>query len=413
MSRKNSTLIIFVAILLIVGGLIYFYFSSSGSQSVTNVTPITVNPFGSTPGNVIVGTGTTTGVVDQATSPITNTKELTQLYRNPTSGSVFFINNNNKNVLRFVDRAVGNVYEYILETKTGEVKRITNTTIPKIQEVVWSNLGNDLIFRYLDGDTDNINSFSGKIKNNSTSTDQPQELNGLFLSANIKQLSISPTGNKIFGLVDKSDKSGTYGFTTNLDGSSKKIIFESPISYFNISWPKESTITLTTKPNYRDTGLLYFFNTQTYSVEKILGNILGMSTLTNNDTNLVAYSYSAENSFVLNVYDVINKINKDILIKTLIDKCVWGNKNNKILYCAIPKTIPQDNYPDAWYQGLQSFSDNIWQIDTETGNIELLYQIGVNEGDIDAFDFKISLDDKYLSFSNKNDLSLWLLNIEE
>ena len=413
MSRKNSVLIIFIAILLMVGGLIYFYFSSGGDQDTTNVPSITANPFGNVPGNIAVSTSTKTGDNDQTVDQVISTTRLMQLYRNPTSGSVFFTNNNNQNVIRFVDRAVGNVYEYIPEIKNGGVKRITNTTIPKIQEVVWSNSGSDLVFRYLDGDTDNISSFSGKIKTISTSTDSFQELTGLFLPTNIKQLSVNPTGNKIFELVDKSDKSGTYGFTTNLDGGGKKMIFESQISYFNISWPKENTVTLTTKPNYKDTGLLYFFNTQTYSVEKILGNILGMSTLTNNDTSLVAYSYSTESSLAFNVYDVANKISKDILIKTLVDKCVWGSKNDKILYCAIPKIIPLGNYPDDWYQGLQSFSDNIWKIDTETGNIELSYQIGVNEGDIDAFDFKISLDDKYLSFSNKNDLSLWLLNIEE
>jgi len=415
MSRKNSILIVFAIILLIIGGLLFFYFSSNNaSKNTTNTTQTTTNPFGNTSVNKPVDTNTQTGGNNQTFDTVKNLSKLIQLYRNPTSGSIFLVNKSNQNILRFIDRAVGNVYEYMLENQTGEVQRITNTTIPKIQETVWSSSGSDLVLRYLDNDTDNISSFSAKIKNGSSSVDSLQELTGTFLSPNVKQLVINPAGNKMFGLVDKSDKSGTYGFTTNLDGSNKKIIFDSPISYWNISWPKENAIALTTKPSYRDVGLLYFFNTQTYSMDRILGDITGISTVVNKEASLVAYSYSMDNSFSLDVYDTINKISKNLKIKTLADKCVWGNNNTKILYCAIPQTIIGGDYPDVWYKGLQSFSDNIWKIDTDTGNITELYKIGSDENaNIDAIDLKISLDDQYLAFSNKTDLSLWLLQLGE
>jgi hypothetical protein len=414
MSKRNSILIIFAVILLIIGGLLFFYFSSNNTnKNTTNTTQNTTNPFGNTSTNKTTATSTQTTGNNQNTGTIKNLAKLIQLYKNPTSGSIFLANKNNQNILRFTDRAVGNIYEYVPETQTGDAQRITNTTIPKIQETVWSNSGDSLVLRYLDDNTDNIISFSSKIKISSSSADSVGEITGSFLSSNIKQLVINPAGNKIFGLVDKSDKSGTYGFTANLDGSSKKTIFDSPISYWNISWPKENIITFTTKPNYGDEGLLYFFNTQTYSMDRILGNITGMSTVVNKDANLVAYSYSINNSFSLDVYDVTNKISKNLKIATLADKCVWGNNNTKILYCAIPQTIVGDNYPDAWYQGLESFSDNIWKIDIETGAVEEIYQIGSNENaSIDAFDLKISLDDQYLTFSDKTDLSLWLLQIK-
>jgi len=411
MSRKNSILIIILSLIFIIGGLLFFYFSSNKSATTTQTTN-TTSPFGNVSGNTI---NTNTNQTNQNNQVSGGTQKklskLIQIYRNPTSGSVFFTSKNNQDILRFIDRAVGNVYEYSPETQTGEATRVTNTTIPKIQETVWASSGNNLILRYLDNDTDNISSFSAKVKS-SSSTNSLGETTGLFLTSNIKQLVINPKEDKIFALIDKSDKSGTYGFTTNLDGGGKKTIFDSPVSYWNISWPKESIVTFTTKPSYRDSGLLYFFNTQNYSMDRILGGINGMSTLTNKDTTLVAYSYSINNSFSLSVYDTANKINKDIQVSTLADKCVWGNKNNKVLYCAVPKTINSDNYPDTWYQGLESFNDNIWIIDTETGDGTILYETGINENNfIDAFDLKISPDDKYLSFSNKNDLSLWLLDL--
>jgi len=413
MSKRNSILIILAIVLLIIGGLVFFYFSNNAPKNIETIPITTTSPFGNTSGNKTSATGTQTTENTQTTTT-KNLAKLIQLYKNPTSGTVFFLNNNNQNVLRFVDRAVGNIYEYIPENQTGEAQRITNTTIPKIQETAWSNTGNNLVFRYLNDDTDNIDSFSATIKANSNSSDVPGEITGSFLSSNIKQLVINPKGDKIFGIVDKSDKSGTIGFTANLDGGNKKIIFDSPISYWNVSWPKENTILLTTKPNFRDFGLSYFFNPQTYSMDRMLGGVVGMSAIANKDASFIAYSYSENSLFYLDVYDVINKISKGFKIATLSDKCVWGNNNTKILYCAIPNFITPDNYPDVWYQGLQSFNDNLWEIDIESGTMTEIYQIGLNENvDIDVSDLKISLDDQYLSFSNKNDLSLWLLQIKE
>ena len=396
-------------------GFFVFFYSSSKTGTGGGETTETTSPFGDVGADKNFGTSTVTQQTDQFSGgTLKPSNKLIQLYKNPTSGSVFFINKNNQNTLRFVDRAVGNVYEYLPEGQTGEVQRVTNTTIPKIQETVWSNTGNNLILRYLDNDTDNINSFSAKIQINTDLPDSLGEITGLFLPQNIKQIVINPKGDKIFTLLNKSDKSGTYGSMSNLDGSNKKTVFDSQISYWNISWPKENTITFTTKPTYKDDGFLYFFNTQTYSIDRVLGNITGLSTITNKDASLVAYSSSINNTFYFNIYDVLNKVSNNLQIPTLVDKCVWGNNNIKIIYCALPKNIPSDTYPDVWYQGLVSFNDDIWKIDTETGNIEVVYQIGYDDGfDIDAFDLKISPDDKYISFSNKKDLSLWLLEIND
>lgn len=413
MSRKSSILIIIAIVLVIIGGLIFFYLSSNKTPAPVTETPQTTNPFGNTTGNrdnIIDGqTGNS-----QSTSTSKNLAKLIQIYRNPTSGSIFLSNKSNQDVLMFVDRATGNTYQYIPEEQTGEAKRVTNTTIPKIQETVWSSSGKNLVLRYLDNDTDNISSFAAKIEIGSSTVESSGEIIGSFLASNIKQMAINPKGDKIFNLVDKSDKSGSFGFTTGLGGDSKKIIFDSPVSYWNISWPKDNTIVFTTKPSYRDYGFLYYFNPQTYSMERILGNIVGLSTLVNKDASLVAYSYTSDNLFYLDVYDAVSKISKNIKISTFADKCAWGNKNSKILYCAIPEISIYDNYPDVWYQGLVSFRDNIWKIDTETGKTEEIYFVGSNEiADIDGFDMKVSLSDQYLVFSNKNDLSLWLLDISQ
>ncbi len=418
MSKRNSIILILLAFILIMGSLIFYYFSNGNTpaQNPQNITPAQGNLFGNAPSNATNIVSTTTEEQNQAAGPVKNPPRLAQIYKNPTSGSVFFTNKNNLNVLRFISRSSGNAYEYLPSSETMEPLRITNTTIPKIQETVWSVTGDNLVLRYLDSISDNIVSFSAKIMSGvgtSSASANTGEITGTFLNPNIKELVINPKGDKIFGLLEKNDKTGSYGVLYSFNNTSKKQIFDSPISFWRISWPKENIITFTTKPSYLDFGYLFFFNMQTGATERILGDALGMSTLTNSDASEVAYSRSQDNSFILDIYDVKNKTNKDF-IPTLADKCVWGIKNTDILYCAVPQNIPAGAYPDDWYQGLTFFSDNIWMIDAKTGATKLIYQIGLNENaNIDAADLKISNDDQYLAFSNKADLSLWLLKIGE
>ncbi|MFA6340778.1 MAG: hypothetical protein WCX27_00855 [Candidatus Paceibacterota bacterium] len=409
MSKKISTIIIILVILGIIGGLLFFYFRNTETTPTQLFTePTTENPFGSSPVNK---TPVTTNVTDNGQSTIVkNTAKLIQVYKNPNSGAVFFTNKNQSDVLRFIDRATGNAYEYIPESQTGEASRITNTTIPKIEEAIWSLDGNSVVLRYLDNETDNIVSFSAKISISSSTA--MGEMNGSFLAKNIKELVTNPSGNKIFELLNKTD-GGSYGITASFDGSGKKQTFDSPVSFWNISWPKEGIITLTTKPSFQDPGFLFFFNTQTGLMDRVLGNIAGLSTLTNNDASLVAYSTSESDSFTLDVYDVKKKTSSGLSMQTLADKCVWGVKNSAVLYCAVPQGPTSDSYPDAWYQGTESFNDAIWSINMANGATTLLYQTETNDISFDAFDLKVSANDRYLSFSSKNDLSLWLLDIRE
>jgi len=415
MTKRNSIIIILLALAFIIGALLYFYFSIGNApiQNPQNITPAQGNIFG----NSLNTTNVTPATEEQnpVAGQVKNLPKLLQIYKNPTSGSVFFTNKNNQNVLRFISRSNGNAYEYLPVSETGEPTRITNTTIPKIQETIWSSDGDNLILRYLDSDTDNIVSFSGKIAVAGTSSapGSSGEITGSFLSPNIEQLVTNPKGDKSFGLFEKNGRSGSYGITYSFGDNSKKQIFDSPISLWNISWPKENTITFTTKPSSGYLGYLFFFDTQTGVMDRILGDVPGLSTLTNSDASLVAYSKSeADGSFSLRAYDVKSKTNKDFKMLTLSDKCVWGVKNADTLYCAIPKDIPAGSYPDDWYQGLTFFSDNIWMIDFKNDLIKQVYEIGSNENaKIDAINLKISNDDQYLTFSNKSDLSLWLLKI--
>ncbi|MBU6370741.1 MAG: hypothetical protein KGH93_00950 [Patescibacteria group bacterium] len=410
MSRRTAIIAIIAVAILIIGGLYLWYSGSSGNKQASATATSTANPFGAAPGNA-AGTGANNAGISGGNAG-TAKGRLVELSANPTSGSVFFATSSNQDVLEYVDRATGNVYQYVAQTRTGQPVRLTNTTIPKIQQTVWSAAGQSAIYRYLN-DAGEIVSFSGTMQFASSSGGLGS-IGGVFLVRNLVSLAADPAGKQVFGILEKDDGSGSYGIVSNFDGTKRKEIVASPVSFWNVAWPAENTITMTTKPASEEYGYLYFLNPQTSAFTRILGGIAGLSTRVNSDASKVAYSASANGSVELSIYTVANGTMQDTGLATLADKCVWSAKSKNILYCAVPQIIASDSYPDAWYQGTESFSDNIWTIDTDTGATTELYQIGKNENaSIDAMNLVVSPDGNYLAFQNKNDLSEWVLDINQ
>jgi hypothetical protein len=419
MSKRNTILIIIIFFIVLIGTFFYFYFFSENKTNKNNPEPTEEFPFGTTQNKETnINNNTNNGSIldnlfgnnSSSTENTYNNIKLRQIYKKPVSG-MFFINKNGIMSINFLDRASGNIFNYQTNNPTLDPVRITNTTIPKIQESVFFNGGQSIILRYID-DLSEISSFIGKI---STSSDPNiNEINGEFLLKNIREIVTSPENKNIFELID-NPKGGISGYTySTTTPTNKKEIFNSPISLWNISWPKEEIITFTTKPNYKEPGFLFFLNTKSLSFDRVIGNVTGLTTNTNNTTELVSYSENKANSLKLNIYDIKNQENKNIELNTISDKCVWGNLNTKTLYCAVPNNIPKGNYPDDWYQGNISFNDGFWQINTEEGTTKNIYENKEeNSLNIDAIDLKLSPDDKYISFINKNDLSLWLLDLTE
>jgi hypothetical protein len=414
MSKKTSIILILLVFILAFGWLLFNYFSNNNNQTDIQTEVTTEFPFGKTSTD---SGGGASGVENQNNTseniPSNNNRstnenylKLKQIYSKPISGLTF-----SSNKIKFVDRSSGNIYEYDT-LKKEESKRITNTTIAKIQSTSWSKDNDSIILKFVD-DENNINFFSGKI---GTSTDgEVGEIKGnLLLTKNTIDSLINPAGDKVFELIKKIDRNGSYGTLSSINGENKKQIFDSPLFLFNIDWINENIITFTTKPSYKDSGFLYFFDIKNNTFNKIIGSIKGLTTNTNKNIDLLAYSNSINNSLSFDIYDIKTRENKKINIKTLSDKCIWSDNNSKHIYCAVPKNIPSANYPDEWYQGIVSFNDDFWMIDTEEGTTKLIYENSTDSGlTLDTFDLKLSSDDKYLAFTNKNDLSLWLLELPD
>ncbi len=404
MTKKTAIIIILISILIITGALFYYYFYYSTTPTIDSDTTQngnTENIFGGTSGDKQFGTnGTNQG---NTPAPTIHLETLRQIYTKPTSGSVFF-SRDSKAIMRFTDRATGNTYEYIPETGISAI-RITNTTKTKIHEAIWAPDGNHVLLRTLSDDNNTINTFNASVRISTTTSNVINgELAGDYLPINIGAIAINPKGDKIFGLSKNSD-GGSIGTLYSFTDKNQKKIFESPIGLWDISWPNDNTVLFTTNASHSDQGFSYFLNPLTASFEKITGNAYGLSSLANNNSSLTVFSKIINNTEKINIYDAKTKKINDLDISTMADKCAWGRTENKNLYCGVPSSWPSGLYPDAWYQGSVKFTDNIWFINPNKTTEQLV------ETKADMMDIQISSDDKYLSFRNKNDYSLWVLDI--
>jgi len=256
----------------------------------------------------------------------------------------------------FLERKSGNLYEI---TPTNDIQRLTGETLSDLQEVYWGQdrVGQRLITRLTK--LNQIITISGLIKK-ASSTDSLGTISNQILGANISALAISPNGNQFFTLENTPD-GGVTGYLNDWTGKNKKKVWAFPFGDWRVAWPQANVISLTSTPSGSEDGYLYFLNPTTSAFTKILRGVKGLTVSVTPDGQKLIYAGNSLGGFTTYLYNVTTQKTLALGLNTLPEKCVWADKN--ILYCAVPRSIPNGLYPDNWYQGKVTFVDDIWKID--------------------------------------------------
>lgn len=236
--------------------------------------------------------------------------------------------------------------------------------------------------------------------------DKKYTISGFFLPQNITSISMNPAGDRVFYIQE--DNIGVIGIIRNLITETKKTIFESPFKEWTSQWETINSIELTTKPSYDINGFSYNLTADTGRYFKSLKETKGLTTKESPDGTYLLIHESDTNSPKLSIYDRETKRKRPLNIQTHTDKCTWSD-NSKHLYCGMPGSLGYGNeYPDIWYQGIETYSDSLWKINAETLQEDLLSDIPREYSkniDIEM----INIDDKseYLYFIDKKTEFLW------
>ncbi|MEN9405277.1 MAG: hypothetical protein RLY47_236 [Candidatus Parcubacteria bacterium] len=304
--------------------------------------------------------------------------------------------------VRFVERETGHINDISLET--GEELRVTNTTIPAIQEVLWGENGSSVALRYLTEDNETIETYVARLK--TTMRPDPYDLTGIFFPQNISSFSLSATGSEAFFMTMTQNQG--VGKLSTLTNQNQKTVFASPLREWVSSWETSEEIFVTSKPSVSAAGVSYALQKDGGATRVISGN--GLTVLPSPSGTRVLYTTASQNTLRSFVLTRATQETKPLSVRTLPEKCVW--RDDDVIICAIPDNIPA-NTPDAWYQGNTSFNDSIWVIDVANEIYDFLYAPEDTDANqtMDIINLDLSDDGTILSLINKKDLRGWVADV--
>ncbi len=403
MSKKTFTLIILTLIGILTFCIWFFFFKTPTGDGPKPITDPNLFPFGegsnqpSVP--VVKPVATSSNPNNLSSVPPLRIPKLRQVSKVPTTGATIQ-NATTSTIIRFIERATGHIYE--TTTDSLDTKQISVTTIPKLQKAQWGGSLDELVIQYIKDEGETIKTFYGKIATSST-------LSGVFFEDGLENINI--LGNKAFYF--SKNGSQTLGIQSNLDDTKKTALFSSSFGEWASTWNASSSILLFPKPSKEVLNLVYSLDTKTGNYVKVAGPIAGLYGVSNGDGSKILLTASENNTIATAVYNKKTSETKVISgIRTFAEKCVWGKKDMKTVYCAVPQTIPIGNYPDAWYEGSTHFKDSLWKINTETGETQELTDLTVEAGEeIDVADIQIDSKDTMLLFTNKNTETVWAYDV--
>ena len=332
------------------------------------------------------------------------TASLFRISNTPVVGAMVF-KRGGEIFVRYIDRATGHIYDTNLATLTKT--KVTNQTLPKIYEAYFRPDGNAVLLRSLKNDSDVVENLTLTLTPpKGTSTDTLYAVSSTLLRGDIGSVTAGVDNSLLYALRDTSSI-----VSSTFSGTGVKTLFTSPFTDWRLATAGNNLVVYT-KASANMHGFAYTLNTSSRAFTKILGPLNGLIAIPNTAGNRVLYSYVENDKTRLFAKNLTNNTLTEILPVTLAEKCVWSVKKAGIFFCGAPINEPGIGEPDSWYRGATHFSDRIWLFDTNTEIAQSLAEPKTALGvDIDIVELKLSPDEDYLIFTNKNDLSLWALRM--
>ncbi len=304
-----------------------------------------------------------------------------------------------KKIIRYVSRSSGYVYEI---EDGGVPLQITNIYIPNIYEAVFGDKNQTALLRFLRDDNKTIATYSVPIpplNPDGTRTQKP----GTYLPDNIETVASSPDSTQLARLT--TDAQGTALTFSTFVNSKISLLLRTTFREWLVSWQAPKTMYLQTKASAQALGYLYKLDTTEKKLRRVVGDVNGLTTSVSPSGTYVLYSQSGSSSFVTKLLNTKTNTTRTLNLAILPEKCTW--LINEDLVCGGAQGTPSAQYPDDWYKGLVSFTDNIYRIYSATLTYDTLYEGGAQSFDITA----LSVDEanRLVYFIDKTTGLLWQL----
>lgn len=360
----------------------------------------------STTGSTQVG-DTSTG--EPVISSGVSTQKIFKITDGPVAGAALLVTTRpTTTVARFVLASNGHILDLPLDTPGAVPRAISNTTIPGITGVLWSEQGRGALMQYIDSDALKTAHFALPAAASTSST--PVRVQ--FLPAGVMSPAVSPDGVSVAYLIKTA--AGADGYTAKADGTGAKKVFSLPFSQLLLSWPSTDTLLAGTAPAAGVPGAVFSINAKTGGSSALL-YASGVTATANRTFGTIVYQTADSSTRATYARDTKTGLSKALSFDPLPEQCAWSIASSTTLYCAAPLSAVPANYLDLWHAGVAGVADGIIAFDFSTGRSYLAAAPGGSEGgeESNIAELAVSPDDKYLLFVRKGDRSLWAVRLSQ
>lgn len=384
--KKTIFIIIGVLIIILVIG-VWAYLFTYGSPKNSNDIFATFG-FGKDTSVVVETDPTRVDVQNETASGLP--QKLRQLTTRPVAGAVITSSD-----VTYVEQGTGHIYT--INLNDGNETLINGTTIPQTDGAVFSADGTYVaITSYTTQGAKTIIGIAKQSQNESVD-------DWFTLPLNASNITFGDTETDTAYYIIK-EQDGASGYTYTMSKNAGSQLFKTALRDINALWGNPMYVHTT--PTSYEEGHLY----------KVVGN--DVSYVTKGGNGLVGFRYddgvvvTHTNDGVQDIVAISNDGREGAQSLPFIpEKCVKNPSTEHSAYCAVPTNINTGVFPDSWYKGVISYSDILWVMNIESGEVKRLSDFLTESGrEIDVEKIGTNETGEYVWFINKNDNTLWMFD---
>lgn len=417
--RTLIKILIFAIVLVVIATAVYLIFFNPQNFTPQTEAPIESGGLPIAEDRVFEPTTSTSGAFAplagnyQSLNDLTNSLGANDFSIHSLVGAVFAptASSTSEPAIIFLSKNQPGIYSQSLSSRTAT--KIGDLDSSRVNNAIWASdpRGLRLFAEYFDNADQSLKLLSGLVTFSSGAATEAEftESAPPATIGSFRNLTISPNQKQIFYFEKTTTE--TRGVITDPEFKVKTIVFSSPFHSWRATWPQNETVVLNTKASGGAPGAIYLLDLKKRQTTKLLGDRKGLVGVISPGLTVLAYSETLNNLPRLTFWDIKGVKNTGPTINTLAEKCVW--QNEETIFCAVPKTLPQGEYPDVWYMGEINTNDDLWKINILAGETRKIRISGGLDEVFDAENLFLSKDSNTLFLTNRLTSRLMAFDLKE
>ncbi|MAZ56307.1 hypothetical protein CL653_00755 [bacterium] len=292
--------------------------------------------------------------------------------------------------IRYAEQGTGHIYE--LDLETGQESRISGTTIPRVNEAVFSDRGEEVVLKSANGYSREV--LAGRINNPGSDG----SVQGFNLPPESQNWQFTDTGLA----YTLQSNSGTDGYLYNLSTNSQQTLFTVPFLSIEVIFARDGNFVFNRHSPKLPGGL---YKAEGFNLTPITTHHFGLSALHNQNWSIISYT-TDRNMFS---FAILNDDGREysLALNVIPEKCTFSSQNPNQIWCGAPIGDLSHQFQEDWYKGLLHSNDVFWLVDILAGSADLVANPSLLVGrEIDVMNLQEFGNN--LIFINKNDNTLWI-----